>query len=215
MSDGNTSSLDTRSKIMRALKIGGGSTVTELAAQAEVSPVTVRHHLGSLQADHLVTATVERRSVGRPHHVFHLTDAGEETFPRQYLNLTKRLLDQMKANLPADTISDLFERMARQITATHSATLEGKSQGERLALLSEILEAEGFMVSLEESGNGTRIIEHNCPYRNLGRRHPDVCMLDQALIDTVLETRSERTSCMLNGDQRCVYVVQVGQHGVP
>ena len=99
----------TRDLILRALKTSGGTTVLGLANQVEVSPVTIRHHLSSLQADGLVEATVERRSVGRPHHVFQLTDAGEEVFPRQYLSLTKRLLEQIKSNLDAQTIAHLLK----------------------------------------------------------------------------------------------------------
>jgi predicted ArsR family transcriptional regulator len=172
-----------------------------------VSPVTVRHHLSGLQADGLVAARTERRPVGRPHHVFYLTEAGEELFPRQYLSLSKRLLDQIKSTLAPETVTQLFRDMATDLIAEHGDNLEGKSGADRVAALAEILEAEGFMVSWKEKDGKVQIIEHNCPYQGLGRRHPDVCAFDHTLISMVLDTPVERTSCLLQGDRRCTYEV--------
>lgn len=198
----------TRNQILRALKIHDGSTITDLAKQAGVSPVTVRHHLNSLQADGLVqSSSVKRHSVGRPYHVFHLTDAAQELFPRQYLGLTRRLLDQIKTNLEPETIATLFEEMADDILADYRVRLEGKSQTERMAILSEILEKEGFLVTWREDNGEHTLIEHSCPYRNLGREYPDICRLDHSLITQVLDSPVRQTSCLLHGDQRCAYVI--------
>lgn len=198
----------TRDEILRSLKTRGGVTVLELSEMVGVSAVTVRHHLNSLQADKLVEARAERRSVGRPHHIFFLTDAGEELFPKQYLGLTRRLLDQMKSSLPSETVSRLFEHMAEDIIAKHQHRLRGRSQDERMEILVEILEEEGFMVTWKKEKNTYRIIEHNCPYRNLGNDHPDICTLDQTLITSILEAPIRKTSCLLKGDSSCTYVVQ-------
>jgi predicted ArsR family transcriptional regulator len=199
----------TRDRIIRALKTNPGATVLELAEIVGISSVTVRHHLNSLGADKLVEARAERRSVGRPHHVFYLTDAGEELFPRQYLGLAKRLLEQIKTSLPPEEVSRLFEEMADEILEKHRCRFEKKSQAERMAVLAEILEEEGFLVTWEEHNGEVRLIEHNCPYRNLGRQHPDICTLDHALITRVLDSPAEKISCLLQGDQRCAYEISV------
>jgi predicted ArsR family transcriptional regulator len=178
-----------------------------------VSPVTVRHHLSSLQADGLVEARVERRSVGRPHHVFSLSEAGEELFPKQYVSLTRRLLDQLKQNASPELVSLLFEEIANGIIAEHAEQLEGKSNTERMKALAQILKNEGFLVQWEESDGEYRITEHNCPYRTLGEKHPVICKLDQTLITTVLDSPAEKQSCRLDGDNRCVYVVKTQQSG--
>lgn len=197
----------TRERILRALKITGGSTVLELAEQVDISPVTVRHHLSALKADGLVSVRAERRPVGRPHHVFSLTDTGEELFPRRYLNLSRRLLDHIKASMGSGAATRLLREMAMSVAAEQEDRLRGKSGAERMAALAEILEAEGFMVSWEEKSAGYLITEHNCPYRKLGKRHPDVCQFDHTLITAVLEAPVQRASCLLQGDTRCEYVV--------
>jgi predicted ArsR family transcriptional regulator len=203
-----TETSSTRNQILRALKTNAGSTILELAELVDVSPVTVRHHLNSLQADGFVEArTVKRRSVGRPFHVFYLTDAAEELFPRKYLGLTRRLLDQIKTNLPAEAVVKLFEEMAGDIIADYQARFEGRSKAERMAVLVEILENEGFVVSWEKQNGEYVLIEHSCPYRNLGQEHTDICTLDRVLITRVLDSPVKKTSCLLDGDHSCAYVI--------
>jgi DeoR family suf operon transcriptional repressor len=208
VTDFKRSGESTREVILRALKTNNGASIPELAQLADVSAVTVRHHMSSLQADGLVdVGTDQRHSVGRPRHIYYLTDSGEELFPRHYLGLAKRLLDQLKTNLSPEAVSALFEQMADDILSEYAARLRGASRGERLALLTEILENEGFVVSWEEEGGKRILIGHSCPYRNLGREHPDVCTIDHTLITKVLGSPARRTSCLLEGDQQCTYVI--------
>jgi len=199
----------TRGLILRALKTSGGITVLGLADQVEVSPVTIRHHLSSLQADGLVEATVERRSVGRPHHVFQLTDAGEEVFPHQYLSLAKRLLEQIKNTLAPQTTSQLFKDVAQAIIDEHQDQFENKSTEQRMNVLAKILEAEGFMVNWEKQGDEYHIIEHNCPYRNLVQEFPELCQLDHTLISNIMDAPAEKVGCQTEGDPSCTFVIKV------
>jgi DeoR family suf operon transcriptional repressor len=208
VTDYKRSSESTREVIVRALKTNNGASVPELAELADVSAVTVRHHISSLQADGLVeVGTDQRHTVGRPRHIYYLTDSGEELFPRHYLGLAKRLLDQVKTNLSSEAVSELFELMADDILSAYTSRLEGASQKERLTLLTEILENEGFIVSWEETDGDTILIGHSCPYRNLGREHPDVCTIDHTLITRVLGSPAQRTSCLLQGDNQCAYII--------
>ena len=59
---------------MQALKLHGKRTENELAQAAAISPDSVRHHLSNHQAEGLVTLEEIKHGVGRPHHVFSLTE---------------------------------------------------------------------------------------------------------------------------------------------
>ena len=74
----------TREVIVRTLKVQGMSTVNDLADAAEVSPVSVRHHITALQAQDLVVAEEVKHGVGRPYHVFSLTEKAFELYPGRY-----------------------------------------------------------------------------------------------------------------------------------
>ncbi|MBN1317469.1 MAG: DeoR family transcriptional regulator [Anaerolineales bacterium] len=198
----------TRQQILEALKMSGGSTVQSLAETVDVSPVTVRHHLGNLQADRLVNITLERRSVGRPHHVYSLSQEGENQFPQQYLNLSKRLLNQIQKTYSPPEINQLFKGIARDIIEQNIDNLKGKSGIERLALLLEIMEDEGLMAQWEEENGDIIIQTNNCPYRALIDNHPEVCALDHSLISVILDVPVEKIDSMQEGSPRCTFKVK-------
>ena len=89
----SNSKMSTRDTILHTIKSSQQVNVEELAEVADVSPVTVRHHLNALQADGLIEAESIRRKVGRPYYVYSLSEKGHELFPKRYVRLTSRLLD--------------------------------------------------------------------------------------------------------------------------
>ena len=56
----------TREIILHTIKQFPQSTVEELAGAADISPVTVRHHLNALLAAGTIESSSIRRKVGRP-----------------------------------------------------------------------------------------------------------------------------------------------------
>jgi predicted ArsR family transcriptional regulator len=197
----------TREEILRLIKAQGQASVAELAAGLRLSPFSVRHHLSTLQAEGLVKSAEVRRGVGRPHLAYALTEAAHERFPARYMRLSDRLLDELKASLPPQAIEDMFTRMAEGMVADYAARLEGKPLEEKLGLLIEMLGAEGFMARWNRTGETISLTEYSCPYLAIGQRHPEVCAIDQTVIRHVLDASVEKTTCVLEGGDRCVFVI--------
>ncbi len=198
----------TRDEILNVLRRRGPQGVTELAEATGVTPVSIRHHLSSLQAEGLVTSQDVHSSVGRPRLHYSLTQTAVERFPTKYLRFTDRLLDEMKTALPAPVIEKLFSAMAQDIASGHANKLEGKPLDEKLTTLVAVLGEEGFMAEWNKVGELYELTEYNCPYFVIGQRHPEVCTIDQPLISRMLERRVEKSTCLLNGDRRCVFIIQ-------
>jgi DeoR family suf operon transcriptional repressor len=99
---------ETREIILKTLRARGNCTVKDLAEAAGISPVSVRHHLSSLLADDLIQSEEVRHGVGRPRHVFSLTEDGYELFPTRYYRLTNRLLGELKETLPDRSVQTLL-----------------------------------------------------------------------------------------------------------
>jgi predicted ArsR family transcriptional regulator len=201
----------TRDTILHAIKSRGQATIAELADFLGISPVSVRHHLSTLQAEGLVRSTEVRHGVGRPHLTYTLTEAALERFPAKYVRLSERLLDELKTSLPSAAIEAMFARMAEGMVAEYATKLEGKTLEEKMELLVELLGAEGFMAQWNRTGETISLTEYNCPYIHIGQRHPEVCAIDQAVIQHVLSAEVERTTCVLNGADHCVFVITPGK----
>jgi predicted ArsR family transcriptional regulator len=197
--------MSTRDIILEEIKRTNGATVDELAQTAEISPVTVRHHLNSLQAEGLLETASVRRKVGRPYYVYSLSNKGQELFPKRYVRLSSRLLDELKDRYPDGTISELFNNVVERIADDHRNDFENKSVEKRLDYLVDLLAEEGFLASWELTDNGYKLIEYSCPYISIGQKHHEVCVFDKQLIQIVMDTEIDQHSCMIDGDSCCEF----------
>jgi predicted ArsR family transcriptional regulator len=199
----------TRQKVLQTLLRKHRCSIVELADAVEINPISVRHHIAKLQADGLVDSEEERHGVGRPRQVFYLTESGLEEFPTRYLRLTIRLLEQLKENLPPKMVDQLFSQMAVDLVEeyAHTANQQGMTIEQRLELVNDLLKDEGFDLEWEKKDNQYFIREISCPYLHVGQNHPEVCVIDQTLISTVLDLPTEKVKCILDGDNQCTYVV--------
>lgn len=202
-------SINTREKVLRTLLARPRITINELAESVGINPISVRHHISSLQAERLVDSEEERHGVGRPRRVYFLTEAGVEKFPTRYVRLTVRLLSQLKETMPKHLVGALFTQMAQELAEdyTNNSDLQKLSMEERLNLMQELLRQEGFIIDWERAGKEYHIKETSCPYYHVGQDHPEVCSVDQVLISSMLNVPASKTRCILNGDNYCTYVV--------
>lgn len=197
----------TRERILQTLLNNPRSTITDLADAVNINAISVRHHLTSLQAEGLVVAEEERHGVGRPRLVYNLSEKGVEKFPTRYLNLTNRLLDQLKETLPEDILKRIFNQMAVSLASGYSQKAKSLSLENKLEYLKEVLSQEGFSIDWEKHADNYTITELSCPYYHIGQNHPEVCTVDQTLISTLLSIPAEKIQCVLSGNSRCAYVI--------
>jgi len=200
----------TRDVILYAIKSSNQATVEDLAEAAEVSPVTVRHHLNTLQANGLIEANSVRRKVGRPYYVSNISERGQELFPKRYVRLTSRLLDELKDRLPEAAVTEIFRGVVDRILDEHRGEYEHLLFEERLNYLVSLLADEGFLSSWEKTSDGYRFIEYSCPYLSVGNHHTEVCTFDRELILNVMQTPIQQHTCMLEGESCCEFTFSPG-----
>lgn len=205
--------MSTRDTILHTIKAQPKANVEELAEAAEVSPVTVRHHLNSLQAEGLIVSESVRRSVGRPYYVYSLSEKGQELFPKRYVRLTARLLDELKTHLPEEMVQGVLSNVVNGMVDEHRGKFEHLPFEARLDFLVKLLEEEGFLASWEATKDGYRLTEYSCPYAALGESHAEICTIDTQLIVNVLDTQVTQNSCMLDGGQCCEFLITVKEPG--
>ncbi|MBE2222435.1 MAG: DeoR family transcriptional regulator [Anaerolineae bacterium] len=199
----------TRDVILHTLKSSNQLKVEELAEAADVSPVTVRHHLNSLQADGLIEVSSIRRKVGRPFYVYSLSEGGHELFPKKYVHLTNMLLDELKLHLPEEQVNELFGNAVQRIVEEHRSQFDKLPFEARLTYLMDMLADEGFLAKWEKTdvGEEYKIIQYSCPYLSVGAKHDEVCTLDKELIISVMQKPISQQSCMLEGDECCQFTI--------
>lgn len=197
----------TRDHILHHLKAHGPTSAADLAEVLGITVVAVRHHLGALQAAGLVASHEVRRGVGRPHLAFSLTTTAEERFPTKYIQLSERLMDELKAVMPTSAIEALFQRMAEGMVADYADRLHNATLEEKMAVLVDMLGAEGFMARWNRVGDTLTLAEYNCPYVRLSQRHPEICQFDKTIIRHVLAAEVHQTQCRRDGNGHCTFSI--------
>jgi predicted ArsR family transcriptional regulator len=195
----------TRQEILEILKEDGSATVEDLATRLELTPMTIRHHLNVLQAQNLVATTTVRRSqkVGRPRLVYALTDEADELFPQSYGELARYLVSEIKETMGPDETEAIFRRIADRMAEEGPPLEEGQPFEERLEVVTDYLEELGFLFRWEKTDEGYVLANVNCPYRQVTRDHPEVCVMDTVLIRRLLGVEPKTMGRIRTGDSAC------------
>lgn len=170
------------------------STVEEIRTELSLAPATVRRHLDILARDGHVEVAQVRRRTGRPHYVFSLSEAGEELFPKHYVRITNRLIEEIISLTEDETagkgggeLADLvFDKMAHRLAQSIGPRVHGSTLEERVDATAQGLAEEGIAFDVEKTEDGYLLVGHGCPCPRVGDRQHQVCAHDQRLLSQLL-----------------------------
>ncbi|MFN8556984.1 MAG: ArsR family transcriptional regulator [Dehalococcoidia bacterium] len=184
----------TKDRLLGLLRRHGARTVDDLVTATGLAAMTVRQHLAALERDGLVQVAGARGGPGRPRHVYSLTDAGEETFPKRYDRFAAALLrvigdldgHELLGLTPAQKQELALVRLAEREAGPHLRRLARASLPQRVAAVTNLLQAEGGMAEWERTEDGYEIRDYNCVYRRLAQGQPSVCLWHLNLLGRLL-----------------------------
>lgn len=205
----NQEETSTRREIINILRTVGPLTVGALGDRLGITHVAVRRHLTSLERDALVSSVQERLPMGRPTRVYSLTEAADELFPKKYGSFTLEVLDFLSQN--AEELVDQFfaNRGKSMVTKYGPEVTSGTSLSERVARLSDVQTANGYLADWEQGEGDTLVLkEYNCPVHQVSRKYPHACHHELAFFKSVLGTKHvERVECIAKGGSCCRYTI--------
>ncbi|RUT12310.1 transcriptional regulator [Chroococcidiopsis cubana SAG 39.79] len=218
----------TKQDILQYLMKQGQATAQELATELDVSPQAIRRHLKDLEAEELIVYQAVHLGMGRPQHVYKLSDRGRDRLRRtindgggdSHGQFAVSLLDTLAQTVGREQMGTILRmQWERKALEYRDRVGEGSLQ-ERVANLVELRKAEGYMaewyfVNEENSARGFIITEHNCAIANVAESFPVVCGHELEMFATVLpDCQVERTHWIIDGEHRCGYLVRsTGERG--
>jgi predicted ArsR family transcriptional regulator len=198
------------------------ATVDDLTKELGLAPATVRRHLDILIRDSYVDVTQVRRQTGRPHFLYSMSEAGEDLFPKHYIRITNRLLEEIVALTPEETsgraggqLAELvFDKMAQRLSQRIAPHVHGGSLGERVRTATEALAEEGIVFDVEPEGEGFLLIGHGCPCPRVAETNGHICAHDQRLLGLLLGADVDYVEPgETSPHQYCAYRVQERANG--
>lgn len=210
MSNIEQGQLSTRDYILHLLKTKGAMSTKELTDELGITVMAVRRHIQSLERDKLIDSKMVRQSMGRPTAVYCLTEHVEDFFPRKYHILTLELLDELEEHFGASAVEQLFEGRKDKLLKKYDASMQGKELAERVSILADIQNENGYMVELEKINDEQYLLkEHNCPIEQVATKYQHACRCELKLFESLLEDAEvSRTDCLAKGGQRCTYSIK-------
>jgi predicted ArsR family transcriptional regulator len=153
-------------------------TASELAARVTTSANAVRVHLDALQEAGLVEYNVERRQVGKPTHVYTLTDAAEALLSKAYVPALDAVLAAAREQ-GAEPRKALLKKAG---IALATKVAEGPSQPGGIPAARRILDTLGAITTLEQR-DGRGVLEASCcPLGALTRESADPCVMVESAL---------------------------------
>ena len=190
-----------RPPLLDLLKIHGPLNVPRLAKKLGVNPTAVRQQLAVLQREGLVQMRVERRKVGRPTHVYSLSDRGETLFPQGYGPIALSILRQLRELDGDGKLEKVFARRTKTLLAAYKKRMTGKSANEKFRELARIRDQEGYMAK----SKGRSLTEHHCPIAAIAKEFPIACRYEHMLFEAAVGMKLERTEHIASGGRACIY----------
>jgi len=199
----------TKDSVLNQVLLLRKATITQLSEKLAISEISVRHHLIKLEAEGLVSASEERHGVGRPRFVYCLTEKGFQIAPTDYFRLTDQALTTMKHFLGLETFLDLLKQFGRDLAKTYTSSISSENPEQILEEATESLTRDGFVFSWTKSEESLVLTTHHCPVHHLGQKHPEVCTINHALLESLIQHPLKHDTCILLGDPGCTYTYEV------
>jgi predicted ArsR family transcriptional regulator len=179
-----------RQKVLAHLKKTRAASAREIARALNMSAPNVRHHLGILVSDGRLEVTSVHQH-------------GERGRPEKMYSLSQSALGDNLSVL-ADALLD--EKVDMTVVGEGIAQSQGlvgiasQPMPKRLSLLVDKLNEMHYQARWEAGAEGPRVIFGRCPFAKIIEHHPELCKMDQSMLEIslgrpVLQTvKSESTT---------------------
>ena len=199
-----------RERVPLLLKTKGAQTAARMAGRLGVTTMAVRQHLAALQQDGLVDYVDERRKVGRPARVWHLTPKANDRFPDGHAELAVGMLQSVQSVFGEEGLERLIAASTQQQIDAYRVRMPapGTPLKQRVAALAKIRRDEGYMAEWRQVRDGTiEFLQNHCAIDSAARFTGMLCSGELALFRAVLGdgVSVERFEFLHSGDRRCAY----------
>lgn len=231
----------TREAVLVALRRAGPLSPEALAQRLAMSRTSALQQLRALAEQGLVTRSAIRHGVGRPRHVYELTDGAQALFPKGYEALAADILRAIEQLGGRELLERAYELRRRRVREAILARFAERGLGEasleeRARELARFQDEQGYLCECRrepvagtgaapsnrqnassgdplviEAGGVIRLREHNCAIYDVARHDPTPCRQEARLFAEVLGTRVVRESHIASGDRSCTYRIEEGQ----
>lgn len=198
---------NSRQKILNFIIEQQSTTVEELSKVFRVTPANIRHHLSILtqQGNVKVIGQKATTSKGRPAQIY---SSSQQSDCNNLDLLSDALLSTFMHNAGSNERIQLIEKIASRIRMEFRIDITNPTR--RLYSSIHALNRMNYQAHWEAHHENPRIMLGHCPYRTIIDHHPELCLVDTALLENLLDTRVRQIEKLVNNAKnlpQCVFLV--------
>lgn len=202
----------TKQDILQHLLKQGQATAHDLAEMLQISPQAVRRHLKDLEEEGLILHQTSQAGMGRPNHLYALSQAGRDQFPDRYDEFAVSLLDTLAETVGKEQMGTILRKQWERKALEYRDRIGSGTIQERVNRLVELRREEGYMAEClvdGEAGDRYILTEYNCAISHIAETFPSVCGHELEMFGVALpDCTVDRTHWQVGGEHRCGYLIQ-------
>lgn len=198
-----------KEKLLNVLKKDHESTIKDIMVYFTISEIAVRRHLRELEQQGFVKKEVVKQDIGRPYHVYLLTEKGHQTFPNQYEQLPLELLKDLEDIQGKQAVTDVLAKRMEREKELFKEHIKSDDFDEKIAAVAEIQDEKGYMIEYKKTAKGDyEVTNYNCPILNIASSYRQLCSNEKKVLSEVF-THSDVISetCITRGDHYCKWII--------
>lgn len=200
----------TRGRIVEELRRRKSASAVDLAQVFGLSPNAVRQQLVVLERDGLVVEKSVRRGPTKPTYEFSLTSEAEKLFPQHYDKMLGAVLREVKEQFGSDGVARVFDGIAKRTVAKAKERVTAAEPVAKVEQLTEVLREGGVVAEFSLIDGGFELREHNCPYSEVVKEHPEVCSVIHHVLDETIGGEHVQTESIATGGSECRFEIKAG-----
>jgi predicted ArsR family transcriptional regulator len=198
----------TRGRIVEELRRRKSASAVDLAQTFGLSPNAVRQQLVVLERDGLIVEKSVRRGPTKPTYEFSLTAEAEKLFPQHYDKMLGAVLREVKEQFGREGVAKVFDGIAKRTVAKAKDRVTAPDAEGKFRQLTEVLREGGVVAEYSLIDGGFALHEHNCPYSEVVKEHPEVCSVIHHVLDQTVGGEHVQTESLATGGSECRFEVK-------
>lgn len=201
----------TRIKILEYLQQKQTATTTELGHVIGLTEANIRHHLHILLSERVIKIAGTRRTHkrGRPVMIYQL----EEHAIQSNINaLIEAIIEVFIRSQPVDKHPTLYRMIALEIISSETEYQIPKTIPGKLIYAIQRLNDMNYNARWEAHSQAPMIIFRRCPYRQIVDHHPEICVIDQQILELLIESnvsQLDKLSPDISGLPQCIFNLDI------
>lgn len=184
-------------------------TIESLGDNISISKNAIYQHIGSLERAGLIIKSTLNRTGGRPSQSYALSKSGRNLFPKHYAMFSSSLISILKNDLGPEQVEKYFKKLGDRLGEKYLDQISFMPLAERIKTIGKIMDDIGYETQDDKNASGGKpvIKAHNCVFHDLAQTHNDICKMDIAFMEKLLDADIKHTKSIAKGNACCHFQI--------